>query len=74
MANILEVATAEFADKGLAGARIEELPITFADREHGASKMGLPIVFEAIGIVPWLRWNRPDVGRIRTRARIGRGA
>lgn len=57
---------------GLAGARIAELPITFADREQGASKMGLPIVFEAIGIVPWLRWNRPEVDRIRTRTRTGR--
>lgn len=45
----------------LAGARIVEVPITFADRRRGSSKMGWPIVLEAIRVVPGLRLRRPQV-------------
>ncbi|MGH3050345.1 MAG: polyprenol monophosphomannose synthase [Gaiellaceae bacterium] len=38
-----------------AGFRIVEVPITFADREHGRSKMSRAIVLEAIWRVPLLR-------------------
>jgi dolichol-phosphate mannosyltransferase len=38
-----------------AGFRVVELPITFADREAGSSKMSGPIVLEAIWRVPYLR-------------------
>lgn len=43
----------------IAGARIVEVPITFADRERGSSKMGWPIVFEAVRVVPGLRLRPP---------------
>jgi len=51
----------------LAGARIVEVPITFADRRRGSSKMGWPIVLEAIRVVPGLRLRRPqvDAGSLR---------
>lgn len=51
----------------LAGAEIEEVPITFADRELGRSKMGWPIVIEAIRVVPFLRVSRPRVRRVPAR-------
>jgi dolichol-phosphate mannosyltransferase len=38
-----------------AGFRVVEVPITFADREHGGSKMSRSIVLEAIWRVPLLR-------------------
>lgn len=38
-----------------AGFPVEEVPILFADREEGGSKMGAGIVFEAIARVPALR-------------------
>jgi dolichol-phosphate mannosyltransferase len=38
-----------------AGFRVLEVPITFADREHGGSKMSRGIVLEAIWKVPALR-------------------
>jgi dolichol-phosphate mannosyltransferase len=38
-----------------AGFRVVEIPITFADREVGGSKMSRAIVAEAIGKVPGLR-------------------
>jgi dolichol-phosphate mannosyltransferase len=37
------------------GFRIVEVPITFDDRTHGASKMSRWIVFEAVWRVPLLR-------------------
>jgi dolichol-phosphate mannosyltransferase len=37
------------------GFRVVELPITFADREHGGSKMSKAIVLEAMWKVPALR-------------------
>jgi dolichol-phosphate mannosyltransferase len=36
-----------------AGARIVELPISFAEREHGTSKMSTRIVVEAMVLVTW---------------------
>ena len=41
-----------------AGFRVVELPITFADREAGSSKMSRSIVLEAIWHVPALRFRR----------------
>jgi dolichol-phosphate mannosyltransferase len=41
----------------LAGFRVTEVPITFRDREAGQSKMSLPIAFEALILVPRLRWE-----------------
>jgi dolichol-phosphate mannosyltransferase len=38
-----------------AGFRVVEVPITFADRRHGGSKMSRSIVLEAIWRVPLLR-------------------
>ena len=38
-----------------AGYRVVEVPIKFRDREAGASKMSLPIAFEALLLVPRLR-------------------
>ena len=40
-----------------AGARVVEVPITFADRRVGVSKMSRRIVFEAFAIVLALRWE-----------------
>jgi dolichol-phosphate mannosyltransferase len=45
------------------GFRVVELPITFADREAGGSKMGHGIVLEAIWKVPLLR-ARALAGRL----------
>jgi len=41
-----------------AGFRVVEIPIVFADREVGGSKMSRSIVFEAIWKVPALRLSR----------------
>ena len=38
-----------------AGFRVVEVPITFADREQGGSKMSRAIVLEAVWRVPLLR-------------------
>lgn len=46
----------------IVGARIIEVPITFSDREHGSSKMGWPIILEAVRVVPGLRLRRPILG------------
>mgnify|MGYP005847264761 CR=1 FL=1 len=40
------------------GARIEEIPIIFADRKQGTSKMSLGIATEALAMVWRLRWQR----------------
>jgi dolichol-phosphate mannosyltransferase len=40
-----------------AGFRVVEIPISFADREHGGSKMSRGIVAEAIWQVPALRFR-----------------
>jgi dolichol-phosphate mannosyltransferase len=46
------------------GFRVKEVPITFADRRVGQSKMSKAIVAEAIWMVPSLRFGR---GRFRLR-------
>jgi dolichol-phosphate mannosyltransferase len=46
-----------------AGFRVTEVPIAFADREHGGSKMSRTIVLEAIWKVPALRL-RALIGRL----------
>ncbi len=51
-----------------AGAAIREVPIRFADRERGESKMSVRIVVEAFGLVTWWGLLRL-VGRARTPAR-----
>jgi dolichol-phosphate mannosyltransferase len=40
------------------GGRIVEVPITFADRQRGTSKMSSRIVFEALALVTW--WGLRD--------------
>jgi dolichol-phosphate mannosyltransferase len=56
-----------------AGLRVEEVPITFVERELGASKMNQTIVVEALWRV--LQWGvRYRLGRLRggrTAARVG---
>jgi dolichol-phosphate mannosyltransferase len=44
----------------LAGFRVKEIPIVFVDREQGASKMSARIAFEAMWLVPRLRWTVPQ--------------
>ena len=46
----------------LAGFEVREVPICFRDREAGESKMSLPIAFEALMLVPKLRWPRLSRG------------
>jgi dolichol-phosphate mannosyltransferase len=41
------------------GARIQEVPIIFADRLAGQSKMSWSIAIEAAWVVPLLRWRGP---------------
>ena len=54
-----------------AGFRVVEVPITFADREVGGSKMSRAIVLEAIWKVPLLRlW--PPAGRLQLYADASR--
>ncbi len=38
------------------GFRIKEIPILFVDRRAGVSKMSRRIIWEAAGLVWWLRW------------------
>jgi dolichol-phosphate mannosyltransferase len=37
------------------GARLEEIPFFFLDRERGESKLSLGIALEALWICPWIR-------------------
>jgi hypothetical protein len=46
----------------LAGFDVREVPICFRDRKAGESKMSLPIAFEALMLVPKLRWPRLSRG------------
>ena len=46
----------------LAGFDVREVPICFRDRRAGESKMSLPIAFEALMLVPKLRWPRLSAG------------
>ena len=52
----------------LAGFTVTEVPITFRDREAGQSKMSLPIAFEALMLVPRLRWELSGRRREQLRA------
>lgn len=45
------------------GFTVVETPITFVEREHGASKMSRAIILEAIQKVPTLRFSVPSKGR-----------
>jgi dolichol-phosphate mannosyltransferase len=45
-----------------AGFEVREVPICFRDRKAGESKMSLPIAFEALMLVPKLRWPRLSRG------------
>ncbi len=56
----------------LAGFRVREVPIIFRDREAGTSKMSARIAFEAMWLVPRLRWSAAAAVRRgrRSRARI----
>jgi dolichol-phosphate mannosyltransferase len=40
------------------GFQVQEIPITFRDRERGSSKMSWRIALEAAWLVPQLRWAR----------------
>jgi dolichol-phosphate mannosyltransferase len=50
-----------------AGARVEEVPITFQDRRVGRSKMSRRIIVEALIVVVRLRWDELRRRRLRRR-------
>jgi dolichol-phosphate mannosyltransferase len=54
----------------LAGFRVREIPIVFVDRQQGASKMSARIAFEAMWLVPRLRWTVPEALARARRQRI----
>lgn len=54
----------------LAGFRVREIPIVFVDRQQGASKMSARIAFEAMWLVPRLRWTVPEALARAQRQRI----
>jgi dolichol-phosphate mannosyltransferase len=54
----------------LAGFRVREVPIVFVDRQHGASKMSARIAFEAMWLVPRLRWTVPEALARAQRQRV----
>jgi dolichol-phosphate mannosyltransferase len=50
-----------------AGFRVQEIPITFRNRERGSSKMNWRIAVEAAWLVPRLRWGRePSLPEVLT--------
>jgi dolichol-phosphate mannosyltransferase len=51
-----------------AGARVEEVPITFQDRRVGRSKMSRTIIVEALIVVVRLRWDEIRRRRLRRRS------
>jgi dolichol-phosphate mannosyltransferase len=52
-----------------AGFQVEEIPITFHDREHGSSKMSWRIAVEAARVIPQLRRDgRPEPRPLRVTA------
>jgi dolichol-phosphate mannosyltransferase len=53
-----------------AGFRVVEVPIVFADRRAGTSKMSAQIALEAMWLVPRLRGWSPDGSRAQLDARI----
>jgi dolichol-phosphate mannosyltransferase len=48
-----------------AGFRVQEIPISFHDREHGSSKMNWRIAWEAALVIPQLRRDAPSPGSRR---------
>jgi dolichol-phosphate mannosyltransferase len=48
-----------------AGFRVQEVPISFHDREHGSSKMSWRIALEAAWVVPQLRLDAGPSRRLR---------
>jgi dolichol-phosphate mannosyltransferase len=52
---VFQIETTYLASR--AGARIAEVPIVFADRRVGTSKMSRRIIFEALFVVLRLRWD-----------------
>jgi len=52
---VFQIETTYLAQRG--GARIVEIPIVFADRRVGASKMSRRIIVEALFVVLRLRWD-----------------
>jgi dolichol-phosphate mannosyltransferase len=53
-----------------AGFRVVEVPIIFADRRAGTSKMSAQIALEAMWLVPRLRGWSPDGSRARLDSRV----
>jgi len=54
-----------------AGFRVQEIPITFHDREHGRSKMSWRIAVEAARVIPQLRRDAAELaGSERVNARL----
>src|SRR5436305_8121836 len=53
-----------------AGFRVVEVPIIFADRRAGTSKMSAHIAFEAMWLVPRLRSWTPDGSRAQLDSRV----
>jgi dolichol-phosphate mannosyltransferase len=54
-----------------AGFRVQEIPITFHDREHGSSKMSWRIAVEAARVIPQLRRDgRPERRPRRLRVNV----
>jgi dolichol-phosphate mannosyltransferase len=51
-----------------AGFRVQEVPITFHDREHGSSKMSWRIALEAAWVIPQLRRDAGPLHRPRAAA------
>ena len=51
----------------LAGFTVREVPIVFADRTAGTSKMSTTIALEAMWLVPRLRKDAAEEDRIRER-------
>jgi dolichol-phosphate mannosyltransferase len=47
-----------------AGCSVEEVPITFVERRHGASKMSSRVILES-ALLPWRLAGRPRVRRAR---------
>ncbi len=55
--------------------KIVEVPITFAERERGASKMSLPVMREALWrVTVWGLKARRDAVRGAVRSRSGPGS
>ena len=56
-----------------AGFRVEEIPITFHDREHGKSKMSWRIAVEAARVIPRLKQDARPLGLLHGEAAAAPG-